>query len=494
MEMVFRLLILLFLCISFGRFTASSSTCPWPCVCIPLRNEVRCYGSNLTNERVVEIAREVPQLSQVYHLYIRGGEFDKFPALTFRGNPHLRSLHIDQNKLKAIPLNLSNVFPNLELLNIAENHIKEITKKSLRGLSALKTLNLKKNFISKMEDGSFVDTVKLEILDFSWNNLTTLSSKPFAHAQNIVSLNLNRNQIKQLPPGLLHGFTSARLSIRIAHNNITAIPNGLFSNGTNPTLLDLSYNQIRKIADKAFANVTRFGTVFLENNALRGMPRSALEGVVSGTFIMFNNPLVCSCEMYTKLVPYFTKKLQFVGTCAEPTHLQDQSLASLMVNVTVQEACPICERLGVTCANDGICVSVDRSNFKCNCTRGYMGMLCEYQSQIAATAYSTKRTATTTTTPSATSTTIRTSTTNSSLPRFIDAGNMTFQIADKLTENDKGLLKTMVEHTGNASASKIVCFLLIAVFVLAVLTKAVCSIRRMRLDKQNHKEHLLSET
>ena len=444
--------------------------CPWPCVCVPNKNEVRCYGSNITNEVIKEIAQKIP-LKRVLHIYIRGGTFDMFPVRDFRRNPLLRSLHIDRNKLTTVPTDLSSVFPNLQRLNIGENNVMNIKRDSLNGLLELRSLQLERNSLTNIENGTFRNTRKLKQLDLSWNNLTRLTPDSLSGLQNADSLNLNHNQIKELPSELLYNFTSTLLSINFAHNNIKLLPNNLFSSGTELRELDISFNRIEKIADKAFANVTRIGTVYLENNTLRDIPTSAIERISSGIFILFNNPLYCSCDMYIELAPYFTKKLQFMGTCVQPPHLRDQSLASLMVNKTEQEACQICGRLNVTCDNGGECVSVNRSSFLCNCTQGFEGKYCELKKQVNITTNLTRITSTPTslttkTTPSATtSTSTTTNLTNSQ--RII--GNETEPDND---DQMKGLEYEL--------ASKIVWFFLLAIFFLLVFTKIVHTVWKIR--------------
>ena len=382
-----------------------SKACPWPCVCIPNKSEVRCFGSNITNEHLKGIAGKIPT-QKVRHLYIRGGAFDIFPVREFKRNPLLLSLHMDANKLTNIPTNLSSVFPNLRILNIENNQLLKMTSESLQGFSELTIIRMKRNSIKTIESGVFRDTKNLKKLDLSWNNITTFSSNSFTGLEDIHSLNVNHNQIKTLPPELLYNFSSSFLSVNFAYNRIEILPNNLFSSNMELREFDVSYNQINEIADKAFANVTRFGTVFLENNALRDIPASAIKNISSGIFIIFNNPLYCSCDMYTKLSPYFTKKLQFMGTCVWPVQLKDESLASLMVNLTKQEACPICGRLNVTCENDGHCISINRTSFHCNCTQGFEGKFCEIDVVVFTNSTKTTTpTATTTTTPTTTSTT-----------------------------------------------------------------------------------------
>lgn len=478
--------------------------CPWPCVCIPDKSEVRCFGSNITNEHLQGIAGRIPT-QQVRHLYIRGGTFDRFPVRQFKRNLLLLSLHIDENKLSNIPRNLSSIFPNLRILNIENNQLMIMEKDSMNGFSDLTSLRLKRNSIKTMESGIFRDTKKLKKLDLSWNNITTLTSNSFTGLENIHALNLNHNQIKTLPPQFLYNFSSLFLSVNLAYNRIEILPNNLFSKNTELRIFDVSYNLIHEIADEAFANITQIGTVFLENNALRNIPPSAIKSILSGIFIIFNNPLHCSCEMYTKLAPYFTKRLQFMGTCVWPVRLKDESLASLMVNVTKQEACPICGRLNVTCDNGGECISINRTSFLCNCTQGFEGKFCEMEVGVPLVTLkpTTPTTPTTTTTTTSTATTTRPTTTTriiiTAAPKTITTIPTTTTTAKStaLSTTTKILITTSKNRTNSQQvfdnktdetsqgyeyvrASKIIWLFLISIFILLVFTKIVHVVWKMR--------------
>ncbi|XP_069485366.1 keratocan isoform X2 [Ambystoma mexicanum] len=192
-----------------------------------------------------------------------------------------RALYCDNKGLKEIPIIPSRIW----YLYLQNNQIEALSEKSFANATDLKWINLNKNLLTNGGIGK---------------NLLRNMNK-------LLYLFLEDNKLEEVPaplPGSLE-------QLRLARNKIAKIPEGVFSNMENLTMLDLQHN---KLADSAFQSNTFQGLknlmqlnvaknslkkmppslpsntmqLFLDNNLIDSIPKGYFNAIPKVAFIRLN--------------------------------------------------------------------------------------------------------------------------------------------------------------------------------------------------------------
>lgn len=99
------------------------------------------------------------------------------------------------------------------------------------------------------------------------NNLTTLDANFLTDIANVEEIWLINNDIKEIKPGAFKNLSDVALVI--SDNKIQNISNGVFTNLTGITSLNLRNNLIESIEQNAFTNMTRLKEINLSNNFVK---------------------------------------------------------------------------------------------------------------------------------------------------------------------------------------------------------------------------------
>ncbi|XP_069084901.1 keratocan [Pleurodeles waltl] len=192
-----------------------------------------------------------------------------------------RALYCDNKGLKEIPTIPSRIW----YLYLQNNQIETISKKSFANATDIKWINLNKNNITNR--------------GIEKNLLRSMN--------NLLFLLLEDNKLEEVPAPL----PASLEQLRLARNKISLIPEGVFSNLENLTMLDLQHN---KLSDSAFQSSTLQGLknlmqlnvaknslkkmppslpsntmqLFLDNNLIEAIPKNYFNSVPKVAFIRLN--------------------------------------------------------------------------------------------------------------------------------------------------------------------------------------------------------------
>lgn len=159
-------------------------------------------------------------------------------------NTNVERLWIPYNKLTKLDVN-----KNLKLLSAQYNELVAI---NFTGNTELVELKVRQNAITDIS--GFAVLTKLEILDLSCNPLGTLNVSSFARMNALVKINLELTNITQ-----------------------KSLTFGTFAHNTNLTHLDLSYNQLQRIAFPVFTSLGQLTHLKIDGNNLTEMPYESIK-------------------------------------------------------------------------------------------------------------------------------------------------------------------------------------------------------------------------
>ncbi|XP_041637287.1 extracellular matrix protein 2 [Cheilinus undulatus] len=186
--------------------------------------------------------------------------------------PGLLVLSLSNNSLgngsESLPDAMLSPLCNLRTLNLDHNQLKSVPL----GLPlSIKELYFKGNLIEHFRGGAFDGKSELLVLDLSSNRLTNkgLLRESLVNATHLESLNLEGNRLKQVPKHLPRSLKTLNLE----GNLISSIKKAVFSNLKNLEHLGLARNKIFKVAPGAFRALPILHQLDLCHNVLRQVPR-----------------------------------------------------------------------------------------------------------------------------------------------------------------------------------------------------------------------------
>ena len=193
----------------------------------------------------------------------------KFSNLTF--------CDLSYNKLNQTP-SFKNFSPSLEILYLNNNELESIEKNII-------DLPLKKLYAAenKLKYVPMLPST-LEIIDFQYNFIENIDE---FKANNLLSFNLSYNRLKFLPKFLSYVSPENITEIQFTHNIISNIDFSLLHK--NIQKLDLSFNEISKIPEELFSNFSNLQSLDLSNNKIHNVPDKFSTSNLRSFNISFNS-------------------------------------------------------------------------------------------------------------------------------------------------------------------------------------------------------------
>ncbi|KAL6259334.1 hypothetical protein P5V15_009249 [Pogonomyrmex californicus] len=230
---------------------------------------------DLTNNNITDIPiHAFHRFSNLEILFFRRNRLRAIHDDAFINLANLRILELDENYLTKIPAALVNI-PNLEELSISNNKIEQLTRDALCHVNNLISLDLRGNPIKEIHDQTFQNLGKLRKLILS--NLKELKLFPDLNgATSLEVLRLDRSQLKEIPPNLCHQCPKLK-SFNVKSNFLTEIPN--LRNCNKLRVLDLASNMISILPDDAFKGLNMLHDLLLSNNNLRRISSDVFIGL-----------------------------------------------------------------------------------------------------------------------------------------------------------------------------------------------------------------------
>ncbi|XP_064473061.1 toll-like receptor Tollo [Ornithodoros turicata] len=188
---------------------------------------------------------------------------------TFATLRFLRSLHVEQCKLAEVP---DSAFVGLV-------ELKNLTVRTYNGDWGALSLNLARMALTPLK--------LLERLDIGHNNMKSLPQSPFCDLKNLKFLNLTHNSFEDMTNMGFNEFGGERskcldelLELDLSWNKLRYIDDRAFMALGNLRSLYLQHNQLTQLVETAFGGLIHLQVVDMSNNQLNTIPPKLFHGSV----------------------------------------------------------------------------------------------------------------------------------------------------------------------------------------------------------------------
>ena len=358
-----------------GVFGIVYSQCPSVChQCT--RGKWNCEGTNITNEILLDIARNGGAFT-AKELLLNKNNITDFPSHEFTNFTNLEELNLGENHLVQIPRDLYKNIPSLKKISLMQNNLRKITRDDFVGYDNIIELDLFKNNIDQLEPNTFENLSNLKKLYAESNKIKTLRNGTLNGLSKLTQLSFKGNDLEDIEAGVLH--VSPNLErLWFNKNKLTSLPEGLFKNLKSLYSLDLEGNQLTDhgLPTGIFKDLLLDDLMLSENNFTT--LKNDWFGRVKFAITLSNNPVVCDCRIY-KTYQILLNKVQdnidVSGSCKNP-----RSLENISIKKHFEENLSNCTACSVNkCQNNANCTVFDAQSFAYNCTcpRQFFGQYCE---------------------------------------------------------------------------------------------------------------------
>ncbi|CAB4054588.1 unnamed protein product [Lepeophtheirus salmonis] len=282
---------------------------------------------DLESNKLLELPSALGRLRRLRYLYLQnnyiskietaGNGLTEFPYTTLHNCKVLRHLNLGYNKIYHIKPEFFVWASKLDTLILRNNRLTQLGPHVFRDCTKLRELSLSFNDFQVLDSEAFTDIgttlqsleisfglngikafphnalrplQKLMWLAFDNNELSSAEDTSLYNAGDLQYLNLENNNLHDLPRNLLHkNVHSSLIDVRLAHNRISIIKLfefDSFDNCTkhvnNPLHLDLSHNQIDYIQEAVFSKTASpiISELDVSYNILTRIPKEIFKSIV----------------------------------------------------------------------------------------------------------------------------------------------------------------------------------------------------------------------
>ncbi|GAB6020574.1 hypothetical protein CHUAL_003253 [Chamberlinius hualienensis] len=304
------------------------------CNC-PYRKQENPYMIDCRSLHLDAIPRWDQSLNDVdnIHLDLSSNNFNLIPPFPY--NSYIDALYFNFNNVDSVTANAFSQLPHLKTLHLFENKISDIHRSAFCGQndtnSHLEVLDLTKNYLNRLDDDLFQCTPNLRHLILAENKLLSIdltTQTAFNSLRYLELLDLSKNGLSQLPMGLINPICYLT-NLNLAFNTFQQVPEVL-QGAVKLKYLNLDQNPIENFDHLSFVGLTN-----LKNLSISRM--MSLTTIKTGAFQYLHNLRAVNCNENHNLTTIeqslFGGSVGHGSTHLDLFELQNNSLAHLNESV-----------------------------------------------------------------------------------------------------------------------------------------------------------------
>ncbi|KYO21935.1 hypothetical protein Y1Q_0000589 [Alligator mississippiensis] len=220
--------------------------------------------------------RPLSNLPSLQALTLALNKIMHIPDFAFTNLSSLVVLHLHNNKIKTIGKHCFDGLDNLETLDLNYNNMVEFPE-AIKALPSLKELGFHSNYISIIPDGAFVGNPLLRTIHLYDNPLSFVGNSAFQNLSDLHSLVIRGASMVQWFPNLTGTINLE--SLTLTGTKISSIPVNLCQEQKLLRTLDLSYNNIKEVAN--FKGCSSLEEISLQHNQIFEIREDTFQGLTS---------------------------------------------------------------------------------------------------------------------------------------------------------------------------------------------------------------------
>ncbi|CAG0918240.1 unnamed protein product [Notodromas monacha] len=227
---------------------------------------------------------EMQELSEALeYLDLSRNRLDNVPPRTFSPLRNLKVLKLHVNAVRKVEDDAFEGLEKLEELDLSDNTMLSMPTSALGRLPSLKKLVLDYNRIGVLSAENLNGVKSLEEFSLAFNLIRDLSDDTFQGFDRLKSLDLKGNQIESVTQSTLGGLEGTLTNLDLSFNALPEAPKLSFPKLSK---LDLSRNNISRLAEEAFGLLTNLKYLNLSNNNLERIHNAAFRGSNNGGLVL----------------------------------------------------------------------------------------------------------------------------------------------------------------------------------------------------------------
>ena len=193
-------------------------------------------------------------------------------------NSVIKILNLSNNKIKKVTTESLGRLRKLKYLDLSMNQISEFQQTTLEESRGIQVLNLSNNFLSDLEATMLQQQDQLQVLDMSRNRIETLPESLFQNTK-LEIFKMAFNKLLEIPVKSLNPVQSSLKHLDLSGNKISLISDSLLNQIQNLVVLDLSFNSLYQIDEKAFCCSPSLLELSLAHNPVKVVSPSLFDGI-----------------------------------------------------------------------------------------------------------------------------------------------------------------------------------------------------------------------
>ncbi|KAG8232838.1 hypothetical protein J437_LFUL010946 [Ladona fulva] len=263
---------------------------------------------------------------------------------------NVKAVDASHNRLSEAPVDfLQPMATSLRRLHLAFNRIARLDAGAFGECRRLQMLTLQHNGLASIKRGAFEGLSELQILDLSHNHLEALALEQFARLPFLRILDLSHNHIRSLPRDAFTGAPLERLDL--SGNEFVSLPIGALGEiGLTLRHLDVSRNRLEHLDGTMLSQVPHLLSLGLAENRLTILPDNAFAALgVLLRLDLSSNPLRANFkELFHYLPTLRMLSLAGCGLSGSAPSLRLPALLSLDLSDNTLEDFPSTSAAGLS--------------------------------------------------------------------------------------------------------------------------------------------------